>query len=131
MLGNSPNIVSSCRSSCLTSDNHQMQNKKNLCWAISPTIASSCRSSYLTIINWNFYSLSSYSDSGVICSFKPFLLRISDKIRADSVPASKGSEDIMSQWSNTHWGKAWPEVAALNSAENPKDLITGRYALML
>lgn len=43
------------------------------------------------------YSLSSYSDSGVICSFKPFLLRISATIAAAWVPGSKGSDDSMSQ----------------------------------
>ena len=57
---------------------------------------------------------------------RPFLFRISVTSVADWVPGSKGSEAMMSQWSNTHWGKAWPDVAALRVLENPKDSMTGR-----
>jgi hypothetical protein len=38
---------------------------------------------------------------------------------------------MVSQWSNTHWGKAWPEVAARRVPVKPKDSMTGRYALRL
>ena len=38
---------------------------------------------------------------------------------------------MVSQWSKTHWGKACPEVAALNVEVNPKDSMTGRYAFRL
>ena len=38
---------------------------------------------------------------------------------------------MVSQWSNTHCGKAWPEVAALKVEVKPKDSMTGRYAFKL
>ena len=34
---------------------------------------------------------------------------------------SKGSPGRICQWSNTHWGKAWPPVLDLRSAVKPKD----------
>ncbi len=39
--------------------------------------------------------------------------------------------DMVSQWSKTAWGKAWPEVAARSVDVNPKDSMTGRYAFRL
>lgn len=39
--------------------------------------------------------------------------------------------DMTSQWSNTAWGKAWPDVAARSVEVNPKDSMTGRYAFRL
>jgi len=38
---------------------------------------------------------------------------------------------MVSQWSKTAWGKAWPEVAARSVEVNPKDSMTGRYAFKL
>lgn len=38
---------------------------------------------------------------------------------------------MVSQWSNTAWGKACPEVAARSVEVNPKDSMTGRYAFRL
>jgi len=42
---------------------------------------------------------------------------------------SIGSPDISYQWSNTHYGKAYPYVNPLKWAVNPKDSETGKKAL--
>jgi hypothetical protein len=38
---------------------------------------------------------------------------------------------MTSQWSNTHCGKACPDVAARSVPVNPNDSTTGRYAFRL
>ena len=42
------------------------------------------------------------------------------------VPSERGQPGRICQWSNMHWGKAWPPVLDLRSAVNPKDSLTGR-----
>lgn len=56
----------------------------------------------------------------------PLRLRMSRMMVLVWLPADMGSACISSQWSNTHWGKAWPEVAARSVAVKPKDSMTGR-----
>lgn len=60
-----------------------------------------------------------------IPSFKPFLFLISAITEKVFDVGSKGSPDTSAQWENTHYGKAYPAVAPLNAAVNPKDSETG------
>mmetsp|Transcript_82097 Transcript_82097/g.220664 ORF Transcript_82097/g.220664 Transcript_82097/m.220664 type:complete len:242 (+) Transcript_82097:258-983(+) len=45
------------------------------------------------------------------------------------LPTSMALPGMFSQWSKTHWGKAWPEVCCRRAETKPKDSDTGRYAL--
>jgi len=64
-----------------------------------------------------------------IPSFKPFLFLISAITNAVLEFKSKGSPLTSAQWEKTHYGKAYPAVAPLNAAVNPKDSETGKKAL--
>ena len=57
--------------------------------------------------------LSLYSSSFGISSFNPFLFLI-DNTKAVAFSSTIGKPLINYQWSNTHWGKAFPWVFPLN-----------------
>ena len=46
---------------------------------------------------------------------RPFLFLIASTISLALAPVSRGFPLICSQWSNTHCGKALPDVAALSA----------------
>lgn len=59
-------------------------------------------------------------------SLSPFLFLIFLIISSAFDPDSNGSPYINFQWSNTHYGKAYPWVKPLKWAANPKDSETGK-----
>jgi hypothetical protein len=66
-----------------------------------------------------------------IPSFNPFLFLMSLTSVAVLEVGSNGSPWMICQWENTHWGKAFPAVAPLKAAVNPKLSATGRKALTM
>lgn len=52
-------------------------------------------------------------------SFRPLRLRVSATTCEGLLLASYGSPGRICQWSNMHWGKAWPPVLDLRSAVKP------------
>ncbi len=65
------------------------------------------------------YSLSMKSSSLGIPVFSPLRFLIPSTTWKALVPESIGSWARVSQWSNTHCGKAWPEVELLKWAVKP------------
>ena len=68
---------------------------------------------------WNCYSLSKKCSAGAISSFRPFLFLVAFTTAPGLEAGSLTSPVIATQWSKTHWGKAWPPVLDLRSAVNP------------
>lgn len=66
-----------------------------------------------------FYNLSRKLSSAGMPSFSPLRLRVSATTWEGRLALSKGSPGRICQWSNTHWGKAWPPVLDLRSAVKP------------
>jgi len=66
-----------------------------------------------------------------ISGFNPFLFLISAITIPVLLVGSNGSPLTSAQWENTHYGKAYPAVAPLNAAVNPKDSLTGKNALTI
>lgn len=64
-----------------------------------------------------------------ISGFKPFLFLMSEMTTPVFDAPSNGSPLTSAQWEKTHYGKAYPAVAPLNAAVNPKDSDTGKKAL--
>jgi hypothetical protein len=85
------------------------------------------------IIKFNFYktdhNLSRKLSKAGISGFKPFLFLISPITMPVFDVASNGSPGSTCQCENTHYGKAFPAVAPLKAAVNPKLSETGKNAL--
>lgn len=64
-----------------------------------------------------------------IPSLSPFLFLIASTISLALEPGANGSPEIYAQWEKTHYGNAYPAVAPLKAAVNPKDSATGKWAL--
>merc|ERR1712151_218895 len=74
------------------------------------------------------YNLSKYSPSFGISTLRFFRLRTARINSCILLPSCKQSPCKFSQWSKTHCGKAWPEVACRKAATKPKDSATGKWA---
>jgi hypothetical protein len=61
----------------------------------------------------------------------PFLSLIALIISFALVPSVNGSPVIYDQCEKTHYGKAYPAVAPLRAAVNPKDSETGKWDLTI
>ena len=68
------------------------------------------------------YNLSKKRSSGGTPSESPLRFRVWRTILLAWVFSSNGSDSIVCQWSKTHCGKAWPEVAARKSESKPKHI---------
>jgi len=77
------------------------------------------------------HNLSIKLASSGISGFKPFLFLISEIIVPVLEVGSNGSPLISAQCEKTHYGKAYPAVAPLSAAVNPKDSQTGKKALTI
>ena len=73
----------------------------------------------VSFLSTAFYNLSKYEDKSGRPSFNPFLFLQSLTTAKGLLDSSMGSPCITCQWSNTHWGKAWPPVFDLKSAVKP------------
>ena len=77
----------------------------------------------VSFLSTAFYNLSKYEDKSGRPSFNPFLFLQSLTTAKGLLDSSMGSPCITCQWSNTHWGKAWPPVFDLKSAVKPGKII--------